>query len=209
MAPPLRAYHNDPDRKALAVERAHEHLNLGRVRQGVFGAWEIVEPGTAEFRGCAVGCLAQPLDKVRAPDPSGRPVGTFAHHRGVNAELVARDGGVEPHEALRREFNFSRQLAVVIDAVFEASAPRSAKRWPLEVVEAIAVGADVGRSRITRLVRSSPALARLLADRGIPSEDGFPEDAWERPDGTDYLLDRRSRRLAAQARRDIIAELSA
>jgi hypothetical protein len=163
------AFFDKKKRKKKIVKRAKVHKNMGRIKQGTYGDFEVVAAGTAEFRGCAVGCLTQPISKSTIVDgfTDEWELNRFMKqigHKGAIAQTERKMGG-NPYSKLEEKFNFSEELSRVIDAVFEQLSPQEAKEWPLRIVEAIPVGADISGGRIVDIVENSNALSAIVGRR--------------------------------------------
>lgn len=151
------AYFGDNSIKKIAVERAIAHQNAGRITQGVYGKFEIEEPGTAQFRGCAVGCLAKPLDETLIITDGFESWWEFIEYcRNHNIDTTSPiDNDHATYQPLKNQFNFSHTLSGLIDAIFECLEPSEAKDWPRRIVEAIRPGTDVSKPRILDLVETN------------------------------------------------------
>jgi hypothetical protein len=167
----MEAYFGKKRLKKKIVKRAETHQNLGTIQQGQYGEIEILEPGTAEFRGCAVGCLTQPVKLARITDG-------FMDYMELEAYVQAEFGKEHsvqiedsaPYDKLIEKFNFSAELCSVIEAIFESLSPEQAKDWPLRIVEAIPVGADVSPDSIMRIIGQEFYVQKAIGNR---FGDGF------------------------------------
>jgi hypothetical protein len=200
--------------KQVAIDRAKAHLEAGRIIQGDFGKYEYQKPGTAEFRGCAVGCLAQPLKDSFVYDGFMGPqeLKDWLNNNPEEADKlrVTLDdrSDTDFYGPLKKEFNFSENLSAVIDAIFEALPEEEAKNWPSRIIDAIPVGANVSNKQIKKIVAQNETIGEVLDDRfdwasGIDLPDNIDSLADVVPDGYVGQYD------PEQAADDLIAALQA
>lgn len=145
------------DLKDEAIERAIEHRRYDRIRHGYYT--ELAEHRTPDGKhkvgvtGCAVGCLALPVNPTRA-----------------SMHAVENRGA---YGSLQRALGIPEVLAQFADALFEAhpvdpSQPRlsgayrpsrTARYWPERFVKMIPVGIDLETDHAQKVLRSLPRTA--------------------------------------------------
>lgn len=165
-----RAFYEDAKIKSEAVARAKGHIDAGRIKRGTFGVISITEPGTAEFRGCAVGCLSQPLEQsVYSDGFVDQPtLNEFLREIGDPDEDII--GTAEyAYDQLDEQFNFSTELCALTDAIFENLPVEEAPQWPYDLVKAIKVGKNVSSKKIKKIVDKHIDLQKVLAHRFDPA----------------------------------------
>jgi hypothetical protein len=176
---PQLAYFGKKKLKKKIVKRAKKHQDAGAIVQGVYGKWEVIKPGVAEFRGCNLGCFLQPTKWAIITNG-------FTDSR--EADLWAKSNGVpnpqdsgKPHEKLEEKLNFSPYFSAIIESIFETLDPEDAKYWPLEIAEAISIEADVSTDRMIELIYDHEEIRNTLFEAwnriGCPDYfDNFRED---------------------------------
>lgn len=159
----IPAYFGSKKKKKKLVKRALEHQNAGRIEQRSYGQWRILQPGTAEFRGCAIGCLTQPIKKSFILDGFNDldELEIYQKSNPDEPQSIAQDNS-DTYEVLREKFNFSSGLCAAIEAIFECLPASDAKNWPYKIVSSIKPGTDVSNHRIGELIRNNDALEFIM-----------------------------------------------
>lgn len=174
------AFYGDEELRNKIVQRAKEHEYLGTIKQKTYGEFELVEPGTAEFRGCAVGCLVQPTQYITLHD-GWQTDEEFKRWLGEQDDIQkgASDDSdnYDTYKKLRKEFNFSNNLCFVIEGIFETLDPSDAKGWPFDIVNALSHTTDVSNETIEDIIESNQNLQCILgyAGRDIIGFDDVPD----------------------------------
>lgn len=162
------AYFNQQALKDELVKRAETHLDLGTITQRTYGKWEVVKPGTAEFRGCAIGCLTQPIKYVKITNGfiSDDDAAYWAEEHniptGADDTDIYDSSADKLYSTLVEDYNFSKSLCVIIESIFETLDPKDAQYWPLDVVSAIIPGSDISDQYIQSVLGDSYQLCLAL-----------------------------------------------
>jgi hypothetical protein len=156
------AWHGDPELKARVVEKLKVHRAADALIQGVY---QRIDPNVAAgYRGCAIGCT---LDLQKSRDG-------FAEPRPDNDD----DSW---HLEVERQYGIPRNVAGLIDDIFEELDQPEHADFAVDVIEAIPVGADLDgiwdRYFATRRVdadQEAAELIRLLSEAPLYSEARTP-----------------------------------
>lgn len=176
--------------------RANAHARAGHVDKGTYGKAKI--NGHADYRGCAIACLAAPHRKRDLRRWLKALTNPFPDYPGWT--MLESEQGQLHRDSLQKEFGLCGALISVVEGVFEAQPTHA---------EAIDFVRDFAHA-VPEGVRISPReVRRFLESRGVPAfslED--PEDAWMtirreicRPNGSELgiagsVYARRSREFA-------------
>lgn len=115
----------DPERKEKMVKRARDHRLADRVVQGIYWAHD-----GANFRGCAIGCLA--TDTVVTE---------------MSSEIEeSHTGGA----SICSEFDLPAELALLAEAAFEGLPREEALPWPELFAAAIPVGVTLSNAQVRK-----------------------------------------------------------
>ena len=114
---PLIAFNNKPKLKEALIAEMKKHIAADAVVQGLYGDFKKV--AFKNFKGCGVGCTVKSYSKI-----TKRKLFLYIHS---NYEL----------------FGIPADTAEVEDTLFESLNPKSCINFPLQLLEAIPVGADL------------------------------------------------------------------
>lgn len=111
----MQAYLNDPKLKKDFIRELKKHKKADAFVQGTYS-----KDGSDEFRGCAVGCSIESLNRIKDKDYS------YSKH--------------SSYEVL---IGVPEVLAYLEDRIFEGLPVEASKEWPLLFAQAIKPGADL------------------------------------------------------------------
>ena len=169
--------------KRELVLRAKGHARADHVQQGTYGRASV--NGYADFKGCAIGCLATPH---RQPELRKFLRDLF---KGPVRDRHLEDAGLDEYkqqELLKREFGICPALARAAESFFESQRTHGAA---IEFIPAFAMSLPEGRNVTQRTVAS--VLRKAFRGRGYVEPDveealnGTPLDVSE--DETRRFLD--------------------
>lgn len=155
-----RAFHGKRLTKIKMVRRARQHRKADRFRKGTYGYWAAMN-GHAEFRGCAVGCLSQPVTMatVRMPehvpdwtnvDGDGKVVIYDAEHPILTRMKNAETPATSTYDSLMEQTGFSYGFCMLLDNTFEGMPAEKAGDFPLAAMKALRVGKDVSDEAVEK-----------------------------------------------------------
>ena len=166
--------------KEKLVRRAEAHAEADRFQRGYgyfrcegddgYSTLSFADPSdpdecpVEEVKGCAIGCLATPVQR--------RFWKRFS-------------GASEPTERLEKDFGLPAPLTAIAEAIFEDLPTSDSNSWPVEFVNAVPVGVEIDPDSFARFLRRSTVL-----DPETRAENYLdPNDDWiETPEEfADYL----------------------
>jgi hypothetical protein len=161
----MRSFYGKQELKDKLVCRALDHLNADSYYRGQWG-----EFNGGKFIGCAIGCLATPLEKTT--DAESFLSLPFV----INSDYVGPAIINGPFDHLRREFGLSVALTKPAERIFEQVIrdDEDAYSWPLTFVSAIRVGSDFSQGKLNRRLKAWMAEYRRITEGG-----GYRDEFWE------------------------------
>lgn len=172
----LLSYHSDPEFKRKFVGIVRRHQDEDRLVRGVYGEVLVVAEGERiagrrvysrhgalkylsatpgsrlEWRGCAIGCAMRSILEIQGREH------LFALEYGLRGL-----GGAEMddiHGVVADGLGIPRDLALLVDWIFEGLLPEQARQWPLLFAEALPLGLPLD-SLVSQLA------AELVATYGV------------------------------------------
>ncbi len=174
--------------KRELVLRAQGHARVDHIQQGTYG--DATLNGHAEFKGCAIGCLATPHRKselLRYLRTQRAQNGLVYGYDDVHGEMlhVALPSAGEMVQRLRSEFGINEGLARAAESVFEGLETHGAAiEFIPAFAKALPEGVDVTPAMVARWWNANVGTAEYdnYGDRAWSFSMGYgpPEEVAER-----------------------------